>query len=209
MNPQELQQIRAGFHHEAFGSQAVFRAALQALSHPGRPVEMPQVSQFPRTGHAAAAALLLALLDADCGVWLSPSLRGSDAAAWLRFHTGCQLAHDPASAHFLWVGQGDALPRLDSLMLGTDAYPDQSATCVVEVDALGPVSEPAGQEWVLQGPGIDGSISLAAHGLPADFVEQRARNHGVFPRGVDLLLTTPSHAVGLPRTTRIVSPVEA
>ena len=54
MNPQELQQIRAGFHHEAFGSQAVFRAALQALSHPGRPVEMPQVSQFPRTGHAAA-----------------------------------------------------------------------------------------------------------------------------------------------------------
>jgi alpha-D-ribose 1-methylphosphonate 5-triphosphate synthase subunit PhnH len=205
MNPQQLQQIRAGFHHEAFGSQAVFRSTLQALSHPGRLIAMPQESQFPRTGHPAAAALLLALLDADCTVWLSPCLRLSDAAAWLRFHTGCQLAEEPASAQFLWVGQGDALPPLDTLMLGTDAYPDQSATCVVEVASLGSVSEPAGDEWVLQGPGIDGGIALAARGLPMDFIGQRERNHGAFPRGVDLLLTTPTHAVGLPRTTRVLS----
>eukprot|EP01035_Chromulina_nebulosa_P040011 gene40011-54094_t len=75
----------------ALGSQSVFRAALHALSHPGRVVELPHDAQTPSRGHAASAALLLALLDPDCTLWLSPSLAGSDAAAWLRFHRGCVL----------------------------------------------------------------------------------------------------------------------
>ena len=41
MKAQDLQHIAAGFTHEAFGSQAVFRAALDALSHPGRLILMP------------------------------------------------------------------------------------------------------------------------------------------------------------------------
>ena len=36
----------------------------------------------------------------------------------------------------------------------------------------------------------------------ADFETQWAANHAMFPRGVDLLLGTPGHIVGLPRTTR-------
>ena len=41
MNADQLQQVRPGFHDAALGSQAVFRVALQALSHPGRVLEMP------------------------------------------------------------------------------------------------------------------------------------------------------------------------
>jgi alpha-D-ribose 1-methylphosphonate 5-triphosphate synthase subunit PhnH len=38
---------------------------------------------------------------------------------------------------------------------------------------------------------------------------QWQHNHASFPRGVDVFLTTPTHVVGLPRTTHIVNTEEA
>lgn len=200
MRTEDLQQVRPGFHDAALGSQAVFRTALSALSHPGRVIEMPDVSALPRHGHGAAAVLLQALVDSDCAVWLSPSLAGTDAAAWLRFHTGCRWATDATSARFLWVAEGDALPALSSLDAGTDAYPDQSATAVVEVSAL---NGPDDSAFALTGPGIATTQCLSVIGLPDDFTTQWDTNHRSFPRGVDLFLATPTHIAGLPRTTRV------
>ena len=200
MNSPDLQNIVAGFDHEAFGSQAVFRVALDALSHPGRVFDMPLETALPRRGHGAAAALLLGLLDADISLWLSPTLASSDAPAWLRFHTGCQIVADAATAQFVWVAQGDDMPPLSSLQLGSDAYPDQSATCVLEVDGL---HGDAGG-WRLQGPGIPSERHVHALGLTSDFPAQWADNHASFPRGVDVFLSTATQMAGLPRTTRIL-----
>lgn len=205
MNDAVLQNLVAGFAHEAYGSQAVFRTALNALSHPGRPLEMPLNTALPRQGQGAAAALLLGLVDADTTLWLSPTLAGSDAATWLRFHTGCTWVLDPADAQFVWVAQGDALPDLARLRQGSDAYPDQSATCVLEVSHL--QSEDTG--WTLQGPGILGQRRLQVHGLSADFPAQWSHNHGSFPCGVDVFLCTATQIVGLPRTTRLLNAEEA
>ena len=44
-------------------------------------------------------------------------------------------------------------------------------------------------------------------GLPTGFQRAWAQNHAAFPKGVDVLLGTPTHIVGLPRTTRIVNAV--
>lgn len=235
MKADELQQVRPGFHDASAGSQAVFRSALSALSHPGRVIELPRVSGLPLHGHAAAAVLLQALVDSDCTVWLSPSLAATDAAAWLRFHTGCSWAASPAAARFLWVAEADDLPELAGLNAGTDEYPDQSATCVVEVSALGDQGadgapeqspekspeQPSKQspkqrpkqspnqrlELQLEGPGIATWQTLCVQGLAAGFGAQWDANHQRFPRGVDLFLATPTHLTGLPRTAhaRVVS----
>ena len=197
-----LASLGAGFSNEAFGSQAVFRAVLQALSHPGRTVAVEHDAQTPAMGHAASAAVLLALLDSDCTLWLSPRLAASDAGAWLRFHTGCTLVSDPTQARFVWVAQGDELPALGSLALGTDVYPDQSATCVVDIPRATVTAADAIDAWHLRGPGIQDVAALQLDGLPDDFETHWAANHAVFPRGVDLLLATAGHIVGLPRTTR-------
>ena len=149
-----LASLGAGFSNEAFGSQAVFRAVLQALSHPGRTVAVEHDAQTPAVGHAASAAVLLALLDSDCTLWLSPRLAASDAGAWLRFHAGCTLVADAAQARFVWVAQGDVVPPLDSLALGTDIYPDQSATCVVDVPRATVTTADISDAWHLRGPGI-------------------------------------------------------
>lgn len=206
MKADDLQQVRPGFHDPSLGSQAVFRAALEALSHPGRVIDMPDVSERPRHGHGAAALLLQALVDNDCAVWLSPSLAASDAAAWLRFHTGCRWADAPADARFLWVAEGDALPALDTLDAGTDEYPDQSATCVIELQALG---TPGADGLMLTGPGIATEQALCATGLPGDFAHQWDANHRRFPRGVDLFLASATAIAGLPRTTRMRATQEA
>lgn len=197
MNPTDLQHIVGGFEHEAFGSQAAFRASMNALSYPGRWTPMPMQAERPRQGHAAAAVLLLSLLDADCTVWLSPRLAASDAAPWLRFHTGCQVVTDASDAQFVWVAQGDAMPALASLLRGSDNQPDHSATCILDVLDTG------GDACTLSGPGIQGTALLQVDGLPPDFAAQWADNHASFPRGVDVFLSTPTHIAGLPRTTRI------
>lgn len=202
MRQEDLQKVRPGFDDMARGSQAVFRCALQALAHPGRPVELPAVAQLPTSGHGAAALLLLTLLDSDCTLWLSSTLAGSDAQAWLRFHTGCRCVQDPAQARFLWLAAGDAWPALAALDTGSDEYPDQSATCVMEAQLLPPVGGTS--DWTLEGPGILGQQRLGVRGLPDDFVEQWAANGAVFPRGVDVFLATQTQVLGLPRTTQLV-----
>lgn len=204
MSALDLSTLGAGFSDAALGSQSVFRAALHALSHPGRVVELAHDAQTPSHGHPASAALLLALLDPDCTLWLSPSFAGSESADWLRFHTGCVLVDTPEAAHFAWVAQGDECPRLDRFAQGSDAYPDQSTTCVVDVAALAANGPEA---WTLRGPGIRDSESLAVDGLPrtgaTTFATQWSANHALFPRGIDMLLVAPRQLAGLPRTTRI------
>lgn len=212
-----LSSVGAGFSHEVFGSQAVFRSALHALSHPGRCIAVDHDAELPAHGNAAAAVFLLSMLDADCSLWLSPSLQGTDAALWLRFHTGCQLVAHAAQAQFLWVCACDPLPELQSLRQGSDECPDQSATCLIDVGALfsntdtavnaqvNPQSEAkaAAHHWTLSGPGICEQAQLSVVGLPDDFTEQWSHNHASFPRGVDVFLATHDCLVGLPRSTRI------
>lgn len=196
-----LSSLGAGFSNPSIGSQAVFRAALQALSHPGRVVDLPHDAETPACGRAASAALLLALLDADCRLWLSPSLAASEAAGWLRFHTGCVLVDSPAEAQFAWVAEGDDRPALGAFSAGTDAYPDQSTTCVLDVTGL---HQPAGGGWALSGPGIRGTSRLAVEGRGLGaFASEWQDNHATFPQGVDVYLATEHQIVGLPRSTFI------
>ena len=203
----DLSTLGAGFADLARGSQAVFRTALQAMSHPGRPLPMQADVQAPARGNTAAAVLLLALLDADSHLWLSPSLAAGDAGAWLRFHTGCVLVSEVSQAQFVWSTH-DELPALASLSMGSEAYPDQSATCVIDVSDFVQVADGIDiGAWVLRGPGIDGETRLHVAGLAPsmadDFLAQRAANHASFPRGVDMFLASHRHIVGLPRSTQI------
>jgi alpha-D-ribose 1-methylphosphonate 5-triphosphate synthase subunit PhnH len=209
MKVDDLQQVRPGFYDGSVGSQTVFRCALSALSHPGRVFEIPDVSERPRHGHGAAAVLLQALVDSDCSVWLSPLLARSDAAAWLRFHTGCAWADSPDHASFLWVAEGDTWPALSSLNAGMDDYPDQSATCVIEVSHLQKAGPQDANALFLTGPGIAQVEQLSVQALPVDFIEQWEANHSLFPRGIDLFLASPTQLVGLPRTLRIRAKQEA
>jgi alpha-D-ribose 1-methylphosphonate 5-triphosphate synthase subunit PhnH len=186
-----------GFDDPVDGAQATFRAALQALANPGRIQQVESACGIPAGLSPAMAAMLLTLADVDASVWL-PDSAGEAVRAYLRFHCACALVDDPAQARFVAVPAGCAAPSIAQCDPGDPAYPDRSATLLIEVESL-----EAGRPVTLAGPGIPGKRSLAVAGLPAGFWTQWAANHQRFPLGVDVFLTQGSRLCGLPRTTRV------
>jgi alpha-D-ribose 1-methylphosphonate 5-triphosphate synthase subunit PhnH len=206
MTTMDLSAVGSGFSDLARGSQGVFRSVLTALSHPGRVVEVACDAELPDTGQAGSAAVLLALLDAQTSLWLSPTLAASPTQTWLRFHTGCSIVNSSAEAQFVWCASLDELPELSSLCLGTDVSPELAATCLIDVPNLSDSVHDHG--WTLSGPGIREQASLAIDGVSAAtldrFTQIRATGHALFPCGIDVLLACDCRLVGLPRTTHMI-----
>jgi len=201
-----LKDIGRGFSNPTVCSQAVFRQSLVALSLPGQAQAIdPSLSspaiQVPLNANAAAAALLLALLDQDCKVWLSSGFANSNAAAWLRFHTGCTLVTESSQADFVWVAHAHEIPVFDHLAQGNAQYPEQSATCVVQV--LDFATAPSADAWTLTGPGIQGTGHLKLVGLADTFASERRRSQVHAPCGIDFFFTHNDTLIGLPRSTHV------
>lgn len=197
MNAIDLAGVGAGFADPVFESQAAFRGCLSALATPGTVVSLGAgLDELPGL-HPAAGALLLALLDQDTRLWLSPGVGSSRIASSLKFHTGCSLAASPGEADFALVAGAEELPPLESFSAGTQEYPERSATIVLEVPAI------LESGWRLSGPGIRGETRLCIPSLGDGFVRHWERNRARFPRGVDLYVSSGERLCGLPRTTHI------
>ncbi len=193
----DLSAIGPGFSDPEMASQAVFRRSLDALSRPGSVIEVQSDAGAPAGIGAAACALLLALPDQDTRLWLAPSFSDA-AAAYFRFHTGCLITSVHGEADFVLVGDVAELPLLQSLCCGSDAYPDHSATLMVEVPHI---ANDGG--WRLTGPGIRNEARLSVPVMEKHFAAQWAANHKLFPRGIDIFFTSGALLCGLPRTIQL------
>lgn len=184
-----------GFTAPVFEAQRVFRTMLTALSEPGRVLPLAPGCTPPGGIDPAAAAIILALCDADTPLWLSASMQ--PAASFFRFHTGAPIVTAAGDAQFL-LALPDERPALGELEAGTLEYPDRSATLVLAVAAL-----ETAQGWILSGPGIAGSRRFLAEPMDQAFAGEWRENHARFPLGIDLLFTAHERVAGLPRSTRL------
>jgi len=190
-----MSAIHAAFADTPRESQRVFRAVMSAMARPGLIVEVDAGFAPPAPLNAAAAAVLLTLADFETTVWADTG--STDAAQFLRFHTGARLIDDPAAATFALLTDPQAAPALETFAQGTPDYPDRSATLIMQVEAFG-------QDWRLTGPGIDGETRFSAGPLPGAFVSQWRGNHARFPQGVDIVFASSGQIAALPRSTEIV-----
>jgi alpha-D-ribose 1-methylphosphonate 5-triphosphate synthase subunit PhnH len=201
----DLSTMSPGFSELGSKSQEIFRAALHALSHPGELVCISPDLQVP-AGHSGAAGLLLALLDADCTMWMSKSLMNSQLPSWLRFHTGCCIVEDKQLASFAWISDVDHLGPLNAFRQASDDNPEVAATLLIEVSGLSTAPTDKASEscrWTLRGPGINGFKQLNVSGLEPEFIHDWARNGDNHFRGVDVFLVAQNSIIGLPRSTQI------
>ena len=79
----------------------------------------------------------------------------------MRFHCGCPMAAAPEDATFAVITKPAAMPRLGCFSIGSDQYPDTSATLVIQTAGLaetGPIR--------LTGPGIKDTARIDVTGLP-------------------------------------------
>jgi alpha-D-ribose 1-methylphosphonate 5-triphosphate synthase subunit PhnH len=191
--------LAPGFSDPVLASQAVFRTVMEAMARPGSIAQIDVAIAPPAPLGAAAAALALTLLDFETPFWLDPALASApEVDGWLKFHTGAPRTADPTAAAFAFIMEPAAMPGFAGFGLGSIEYPDASTTLVLEVEAL---SE--GDTFHLTGPGIKGSRSLAAAPLPPDFAARMAENRALFPRGVDLVLTSSRRLAALPRSINL------
>lgn len=190
--------LAGSFLEPVFDSQRAFRAAMDALAHPG--VVQPAGHGLPDTPlPAAAAALVLALCDYETPLFLGPSIEAlPGAAAYLRFHSDAMLVAEPAMAAFAVIDLLHDGLDLAAFAQGTPEYPDRSTTVI----ALSP-SLTDGPALTFTGPGIATTATLQVAGLPAGFAQQWNANRATFPLGVDILFATSDAIVGLPRSARL------
>lgn len=189
--------MKPGFADPVFQSQAAFRALLDTLAEPGIARELP-VTGLPAGLSPATATALLTLADYETPLWLPPVLAQGEAAAWLRFHCGTPLVAEPGAALFAVLDAGADGPRLADFSPGEDAFPDRSATVIVQCPALA-----GGEEVELTGPGIATTWRIAPAGLRAGFWAEVTANAALYPLGVDLLFVAGTEAMGLPRSTQV------
>ena len=195
--PGDFSRLDPGFADPVRDAQACFRVVLDAMAHPGRIVRLPDALPDRLPLGMAAASVALSLCDIDTPIWLDAASAG--AAGYLAFHCGTPLAETPADARFAFVADADALPPLDSFALGTDEYPERSATLVIEVSNL-----TNDDGMTLRGPGILGETRLGVAGLPDRFWAERAALAELFPRGLDVLFACGDALAAVPRSAQIV-----
>ncbi len=191
--------LHPAFNDQVLDSQRVFRAALKALAEPGLTQPLIPVQALEPLA-PASYALCLSLLDGDTRLWLAPAFDTPTVRANLAFHCGCPIVDERESADFALLGVQE-LVDLSGFFTGSERFPDQSCTLLVQLDALG---DGAALSW--SGPGILGQREVSLP-VPAAFWQQRAARND-FPRGLDLFFAADQSLIGLPRSTRIAVSIE-
>jgi alpha-D-ribose 1-methylphosphonate 5-triphosphate synthase subunit PhnH len=194
----DLAAVAPAFGDPTRESQAVFRKVMDAVARPGSIHDLSFAPDTPQGLDRAAGAVALTLFDFETAVWLAPALRDGAAEGWLRFHCGCPLTPDPASAAFALISDIDALPPLAAFNQGDAKYPDRSTTLVIQLDAL-----EGGPAVTLRGPGVNGEAVMTLPGLPEGLWDQIQTNGAQFQFGVDLIFVAGDRLTALPRSTRI------
>lgn len=207
MNTPVLNRIGGAMRQPVDGTQAAFRALLDAFASPGRVVALPRLSMDgiqPPTGgdgrplDLGLTALLLTLLDRETTVRLHGTLGSDDALAYLRFHTGVRAASQP-SFEVLTARALDAA-CCAGFELGSDEAPQHGATVIVLVDAFDRDDAPC---LHLQGPGIADTQTLQVAGVSRDVWAWRQARQADYPRGLEMVFVCDHRIAALPRSTRV------
>jgi alpha-D-ribose 1-methylphosphonate 5-triphosphate synthase subunit PhnH len=189
-------RLAPGFADPVRDSTRAFRAVMDAMANPGT----VQRLDFALPGFAgvesAAIAALLTLADGETPVWLSAEL-DAGLAPYLRFHCGCPIVGEAKRAAFALIGRGADAAQAFGFEVGSDEYPDRSATVLIQVEAL-----TSGAPVTLHGPGIKDTRRIAPK-LPAGFWDGWRRNAGLYPRGIDVLLICGQDILALPRSSQV------
>lgn len=199
--------IREAVYDEVFDAQKHFRSLLDSMSRPGKinpldPVEL----KTPPNLNRASALVAFALMDAE-STFAAVHLEGVEE--YIAANTNARSS-DIRHAHFLFAQGNEPLDFLEDADCGTLLYPDTGATVILQLQTAS-TARLAGDalKLTLEGPGIEGRVTLFVRGLNPDLLLAIEARNAEFPLGLDTILTftdesgAPSLAA-LPRTTRIV-----
>lgn len=166
--------------------QRIFRQLMNAFSYPGRVYDLQDICQ-----EDVLIGILATLLDSVTGLSDPAGLLQADD--WERLQA--QRAEIERANIIIYPG---AAPVDIQPCLGTLENPDQGATLILRVKALG-----EGRHFNISGPGVVGRIPLLSEGLNPSWLRLHQQWNAQYPLGVDFLLVDDTRIAAMPRTTRI------
>ena len=184
-------------------TQEVFRTILHCMSRPGTIGNIEEIGKPVRQfGHCQHSTIVTAitLLDAEVNFHVI-SENATAIGDYLSAFTLSKVA-DVHTADYIFI-MNDAKKQTISDIFnkakkGTLLNPHQSATIIVEIDALS-----NGNDLLLEGPGIQNTKNVKIDGSEF-WIMERAEVNKEYPLGVDMVLIDPeSNMMCLPRTTMI------
>lgn len=185
-----------GFSDPTHGAGDAFRTLLEATAYPTRICSLGADLQGMGGVDVAVLAALLTLADADTPVCLIGEINPA-LGDYLRFHCGCPIVREPSAAAFGFIADAGLACRAFEFPMGTDEYPDRSATVIIQVHSLSD-----GPQRTFRGPGIESTGKLSPT-VPDQFWSAWRENNDAYPRGIDVIFVCGDHFAALPRSSRI------
>jgi len=186
--------------------QQVYRQVLDAMSRPGKIVQLDMPSFIRREAPDAYVVVLgMMLLDQSVSYEVigDPSL-----AEQLQLYTlSRRLPIETCDYVFLTTTDAGVLADVNivSCKRGTFTFPDESATIICRVHQLGAGSEgrKGSVKLTMRGPGIAEEQELSIDGLTGSLLSGWQASNAEFPLGVDWIFVDESGRVAcVPRSTK-------
>ncbi len=199
----QTQQVKPGLSHPVSDSQGIFRQLLKAMSEPGSIHNINYACTAPDVMNQASYSIALTLLDQTTSVALTQKLQTADVISSILFHNSVEWIEDLSQADFIFCNE-DECPQLSDLKTGSEAYPDQSATLIIQCESFS-----SGTSVELTGPGIQHHRNIQCSAFNTALVKNRKSMDELFPLGIDIIFTCFNEFFCLPRTTRIKTEVSS
>lgn len=189
---------------DALESQAIFKLMLDTTSQPGLIADLPRriVDRIP-----SSLALLVVLADVETRVHVIDT----PTSVWAEAVTGATGARpsrvEDADLIAVPVDASDQLTSIFTLAHPGSAFsPESGARLMIGVNDIRShgVSDSAGVQLVVRGPGVDGERVLCIDGLTEADVAAWCTTNSRFPAGVDVWFTTDEGRItAIPRSSRL------
>ena len=178
---------------KVFDSQKVFRLILEAMSNPGRVVNIKEYADKMFGDYNAFLTVAMTLLDNEVSFYACGNQPLSEEIMLLTL----AKAEKIESADFVFVCDPyDIKNVIENVKCGTLADPHRSVAVIIRNDG-----EPA-YRLTLSGPGINGYKIVSVPQVVIDAICMRNAQYFEYPQGIDLLfISSEGELLAIPRLT--------
>jgi alpha-D-ribose 1-methylphosphonate 5-triphosphate synthase subunit PhnH len=195
---------REVIYDEVFDAQQQFRLILDSMARPGKINTMPDMDILPPAGINKASALVaFALLNTD----VSFSVEGEESEE-IESYIALNTTADRVSiteADFIFINGWTDTEIIAEAKTGTLSYPENSATFVIDTEAIEETAVEGSIMLTLKGPGIETQKEVYIKGINPDMLKAVLEQNLEFPLGIDLMLTDRSNRIlCIPRSNQFL-----
>jgi alpha-D-ribose 1-methylphosphonate 5-triphosphate synthase subunit PhnH len=191
-------------YDEVFDAQQQFRLLLDSMAHPGRINLLPDMDIDPPSGLNKGSALIaFALLNTDVSFHASGA-NCEEISSYIAANTTSESV-SVNDADFIFINGLHHEGILFEAKTGNLAYPEESATFVIDVEAISQQPDDNSLSLILKGPGIKTEERLFIKGIHTELLAAVKEQNTEFPLGVDLMITDrQNRVICIPRSNQFI-----